>query len=502
MNITDAIWRSSFAWPERAAVIHDGRQMSYLDLRRTANLAAAQLFKIGVRRGDVAALRVNNPLAHLLLVLALARMGAATTALKRRDTTALKETLFKRHGVRWLVHDHDETWRSDSLPGGHIDVDDIFVPAQAGEQLKVPPMADDMDEKPWFIATSSGTTGVPKSIPQTHARSAILFSLSRPAWPKPPTIMVFVDLAISMGIGHVMRPLMTGGTVAVTASAEPAVFFEMIERDRPIRVITTSGLATRAAAYALQRLPQSLAMCASVQTIAVGGAGLPPRVREAIRTRICPQIDLTYSSTESGVLAVANLDTLAAQPNSAGLIQPWVEAQAVDENDRPLPAGTPGLLRFKTPTLVRGYLGDAEATARTFRNGWYCPGDTGFLNSAGYLFLAGRADDRINLGGRKLDPVLIENVLNEHPTVLESAVVAFAPDAVMVPMLVAVVVLQAPVEMEDLGSFCRERLGAALTPERILTAGELPKNEGGKLMRAQVAATLLRQVAPVAKASD
>ena len=494
MNITSGIWRHSYSSPERTAVIHDGQAVSYLKLRRMTNLASARLWKIGVRRGDRVAVSSRNPLAYLVVVLASARLGASATAFKAEGAPAIKETLLARHRIAWLVYDKFEAWRSGNSAHVHIPVQDLLAPAP-GEQVEIPPVATDVDHEPWLIATSSGTTGVPKSIAQTHARCAVNFFLGRPwTYAEPPTVLVYADLALSMGMGHVMRALLSGATAMITASASPQFFFEMVERDRPSRIVTTTGLATKLAKYAAERLAQSLTLCASVQSIAVSGASVSPALRESIRTRICSQLEVNYGSTEAGLLASATPQALAVHPESAGLILPWVHAEATDEQHRPLPPGTAGMLRFKTPALVDGYVGDDEATKRAFRDGWFYPGDTGSVSESGYLFLAGRADHLLNLGGRKLDPVVIENALNAHPAVLESAVVAVRPDSADVAVLVAVVVLQAAVEMDELRVWCSNRVGPALTPRQVITAQTLPKNAGGKLMREQLTRNLERKI--------
>ncbi|MDB5871015.1 MAG: hypothetical protein JWQ07_457 [Ramlibacter sp.] len=491
MNITEGIWRNSHGFPDRVAVIYDGRPMSYGVLCGIADLGSAKLARAGVRRGDVVAISVKSPLAYLLMILAIARMGAVATPFKTDRPEPMKQTLLARNGIRWVIQDHGDAWRTDVLESNaYLDVNELLKRSAQDHDLSPAPVPQDVDNEPWLITLSSGTTGVPKSIPQTHERAIVSHGLGRAMNDGEQRVLVLADLSISMGIGNAMRPLLSGSGIVLTSSVKLGHVFDVIQRDQPTRVVTTTGVAAELVTHAAQALPQSLAMCSSVQVITVAGASVSPSLRKGIVTRICPRIEINYGSSEAGPLALANNETLSVRPESAGRVHMWVQAEAVDEQDQPLPAGQAGVLRFKCPTLVAGYLQDDEANARMFRNGWNYSGDLGSVDSAGYLTLAGRVDHLINIGGRKIDPVQIEQVINSHPAVLESVVVALQAEGSLLRMLVAVVVATAPVEKDELQKLCRERLGTSLVPGQMIFAPTLPKNTGGKVMRSEMAAQL------------
>ena len=107
-------------------------------------------------------------------------------------------------------------------------------------------------------------------------------------------------------------------------------------------------------------------------------------------------------------------------------------------------------------------------------------------DDAGYLTLAGRADDRLNLGGAKVDPVVIEQVLESHPDVLESAVVGVPAGEIGRLVLVAVVVTRGEVDAAVLQRMCKEKLGTSMVPSVVVPAQALPRNASGKVMRDQV----------------
>lgn len=490
MNITEFIFRHSHAWSERVAIIQDGKSITYGALRHTVETVGARLVLAGVTPGDCVAVGVRNPFGFLAVLLALARMGATATPLRLEASDETKEALLGRLGVTRIVVDQNQPWRSTALaPGAHIEAARLFVEKSAGEQLPAPVVAYDVNEHAWLIALSSGTTGLFKGIPHTHERTmtnVALGHITEASRHIPMRLFMHSDISISVALNNFLRTMLGGGTAILVTSWLPGYFFERVVLDKPTRVLTTTALAGRLVEAAAERYPDSLARCASLQSIVVSGSIVSPALREAIRSRICPHLDINYGAAEAGALATANEFTLARHKDSAGRLHPWVRAEAVDDDHNPLPTGQTGLLRFSSPTLASRYLGDEVATAKAFRDGWFYPGDRGAVDEAGFLFLAGRADDRLNLGGRKIDPLAIEMVLESYPDVLESAVVGVSAGEIGRLVLVAVVVTRGELDAPALTRLCEEKLGASLVPAVFIRAPSLPRNASGKVMRDRV----------------
>ena len=155
-----------------------------------------------------------------------------------------------------------------------------------------------------------------------------------------------------------------------------------------------------------------------------GGGTLPETLRKRAQARITPNLYMVYGATETWLLALADPRTLEAYPGTAGKVLPWIEAQAVDEADRPLPAGESGVLRFRGKGVASGYHGvpeDPTGMHKAFRNGWCYVGDVGRVTAEGLLYVEGRVDDVINVGGPKINSSVVEGVLLSHPDVKEVA---------------------------------------------------------------------------------
>jgi long-chain acyl-CoA synthetase len=492
MNVFLPIRRHAHAFPDRTAIVVDGTELTYGHLQRITAIVSARLAQAGVQKGDVVALSMRRPGAYLLTALGVARLGGVVSPFDVTWPAERASAILDRHKVHTLVRDFAEEWRHPSLPEHrYLSAKEVTAPMATGAPLEIPEIAMDVGGAPWLIALSSGTTGTPKSIPQTHDRAVLTACLPTTVSPSADLsrVLVFAAANLSMAMNAILHQLISGRTVVLASVLTPENFFAVVERDRPTHVKTSAGNAKGLVAYAAESLPDSRERCKSVRGMNIAGSAASPTLRARIEQYICSGLEVNYGGSEVGRVAQATKETLAARAGSAGRLRPWVRVEAVDDSGRPLPAGQPGVLRVKSALLVSGYVGDVQATARAFRDGWFYPGDTGSVDDAGYLTLTGRVDEVLNIGGNKIDPFTIEAVLDAQPGIRESAVLA-VPAKDGTPVLVAVVVAPGPVDEAALKQVCEERLGRSRVPARIVTAKNIARNAGGKIMRREMAARL------------
>jgi acyl-CoA synthetase (AMP-forming)/AMP-acid ligase II len=165
------------------------------------------------------------------------------------------------------------------------------------------------------------------------------------------------------------------------------------------------------------------------------------------------------------------------------------EIAILDEHWQALPGGAVGEVCVRGPGVVDSYRANPEATAASFREGWFRTGDSGSLSPDGYLSLAGRIKELINRGGEKISPHEVEDVLLGHPEVVEA--VAFAlPDAKYGETVGAAVVARSAVGEDDLRAHCGERLAAFKVPVRVHVVEAIPKGPTGKVQRRLLAEQL------------
>jgi long-chain acyl-CoA synthetase len=212
-------------------------------------------------------------------------------------------------------------------------------------------------------------------------------------------------------------------------------------------------------------------------------AALPADVAERWQARYGYPIHEGYGLTETSPFATYNHEW-GYRPGSQGTPIPLVDVRIVDENDEPLPAGRWGEICIQGPNVMLGYWNRPEETQEALRGGWFHSGDVGYLDDSGYLFVVDRSKDMINSAGFKIWPREVEEVLYEHPSVLECAVVG-VPDSLKGEMAIAYVILEpgATLAADELEAFCRARLATYKIPREFAFTNEFPMNATGKILK-------------------
>ena len=217
--------------------------------------------------------------------------------------------------------------------------------------------------------------------------------------------------------------------------------------------------------------------CTSLRTILTGG-GLASRAMIAdSRARLCSSIVNLYGSTEAGGTAFATVDRLMEIEGATGYVAPWAEVDIVDADGNAVPSGSDGIVRIRATCQGAPYPPGADNPS--FRDGWFYPGDRGHIAPDGLMVLSGRTSDVINVGGLKLAPEVIEDILRTHPAVTEVAAFGNMGDSGIEEISVALVANR-PVADKHLIDWCAER-GFPLT--RVFIVEALPKTSSGKIHR-------------------
>jgi malonyl-CoA/methylmalonyl-CoA synthetase len=197
--------------------------------------------------------------------------------------------------------------------------------------------------------------------------------------------------------------------------------------------------------------------------------------------------------TEIG-MALSNPLHGERRPGFVGQPLPKVEARLVDEAGHPAPDGARGEIQVRGPTVFQGYWGKPEATAQSFRDGWFCTGDMAVVERGSYRILGRLSTDTIKSGGEKVSALEIEPVLLRHPDILDCAVVG-VPDPRWGEAVSAAIVLKpgAAVSLESLRSFAKQSLPPASVPTRLLAVPELPRNAMRKVLKPEIVKLFLQQ---------
>ena len=227
-------------------------------------------------------------------------------------------------------------------------------------------------------------------------------------------------------------------------------------------------------------LPRDRPRLPGLRRLEVAAMAVQEALRREIRQRLTPNLAVMYGTNEVAAwISAADGESLDRFPDSIGFPAPGVEMGIADDEGQPLPPARLGLIRARVPGMPAGYLDDPEASAKTFRDGWYYPGDLGMLAPEGALYFKGRADDMMNFNGIKIYPAEIEAALLEHAAVAEAAAFAL-PSPVHQDVPAAFIQRLEPVPARQLDQWCRNRL-LGRAPQALLVMRRLPRDAAGRV---------------------
>lgn len=484
MNIADILTEHARGRAGHPAIEDGARVVSYGELDGLVDAAAANLQGAGIEPGDIVAVLLEDSVEHLVILCALARAGAVIFSLNSNASVAELEKSLASVMVKAVIA------LGSKLPGSALlwlNARDIFQPS--------PQPFDGSsagDDDPLMLIQSSGTTGAPKSFVRSHTE--VVVWIERYArghgWTADERSLSLIRMSFNVGRNIALGMLRLGATVVVSRSRSHDELAALVRDKRVSYMMLTPSHLIPLLDYAADKAP----LFPGLRAMVVGAAPTSHAQRMLARERLTANFFEQLGSNEAGLLALALPADQDAYPAAVGRIADGVEAQIVDDEDRLLPAGEVGLVRFRGAGYPTRYLDDPEATARAFRDGWFYTRDLAALNEEGYLFFKGRADDVINNGGVKFYPVEVEAALMEHPQVSDAAVFAW-PHARIGQVAVACIAANPEISIKDLQAFCRQRIAGYKVPQIIEVMAELPRNATDKISKVDLKEHIQRTLA-------
>jgi O-succinylbenzoic acid--CoA ligase len=479
------------ASPQRTALVVEGREISFAALEASARASAARLRAAGLRPGDVLASLLWNGRAFVECLHAAALCGATLLPLNARAAPPELAFVLQDASATLLVHGSGDLAKSAAdasrLAGG---VPALAVTGGPSASLapEVPPPGSDggwaesiPPEGRLAVLYTSGTTGQPKGaclsfgnfLASAGASALHLGASADDRW------LACLPLFHVGGLAILSRSVLAGSAVVLHERFDAEAVSRALERDAITHVSLVPTMLRRLLEARGERPAPSTLRC-----VLVGGGPTPPTLLERARALGFP-VAATYGLTEATSQVATQL------PHAASLVGemaapplPGIEVRIEGEAGEALPAGQAGEICVRGPTVMTGYLGRPEETARALRGGWLHTGDVGLLDSRGWLRVLDRRQDLVVSGGENVYPTEVEAVLTAHPEVAEAAV-AGEPDADLGQRVVAAVVLRPGARCDEaaLRAFCRGRLAGYKVPRRLLFLAELPRTSSGKVLR-------------------
>lgn len=465
--------------PDSVLVQDEAGGWSAASVLAAAQQLAVTLKAMEVRHDDFAILAVRNSAAFLATFVGLRMSGVAVGLASPRLGRQERWLILEHLRPRFVLADLAAPWLED-LPDSALPTSRSL--SVLGRDLAVARLMGDRsfaDPETAVVKFSSGSTGRPKGVALSEravlAEAEHVHRMLRLEGGD--RIFAPVPLCHSYGFDLGLLPTLLFDAVLVV--------HESFVPRRAARQISDGGVAHFLGVPAMYRFLAGLPGSGSAMTarnLVSCTAPLPPALISDFHRDHGAVIRQHYGCSEVGAISFHDGEGVLDRLESVGRPILGVDLQVVDGGGNPLPAGGHGEIRVRSAASSQGYvLGGEAGQGSPFRDGWYWTGDQGYLDASGFLFVLGRTDDMINVGGLKVWPAEVQAALERHPSVIEAAV-AGQQDAAGEQMVVAAVVLSSPRDAEEIRLWLAGQIESYKVPRRIHVLDELPRGPGGKVV--------------------
>jgi acyl-CoA synthetase (AMP-forming)/AMP-acid ligase II len=504
--------------PDRLAIADPRIRLTYAEYARRSERLASHFIRLGLTSNDVVALQLPNWSEFAIVVNAamlagipfcqvhsdfrsreiefvLRYAGAAVficpVAFRRFDYLAMITDL--RSALPALCHvmavGPDVPHRVFDLRA-YLDNDaPLEVPNETLRARR--PHGDDLAR----VAFTSGTTGDPKAVLHLHntTNSAVRFANRGHGITRDSIVLVFLPAGMNWGLLNVLQALEAGCTLIMQDVFDAVTAMRLIERER-----VTYFCCAPAHLVAMLNSPELDRFdLSSLQTVVTGGASCPIEVIRAFRAHLRGDLLELYGMLETGFQSWTRpTDDVEAVCGTVGRPIAEVQSKVLDDNDQECPPGGVGEILSRGPSITIGYYDNPDANARSFTaDGWFRTGDLGMFDEHGLLRIVGRKKEMIIRGGANIYPREIEEVLYQHPDIMDAAVIGI-PDARLGERTCACVVPRSgrTLDFDTVVDFLRPKIATYKLPEIVEVLPDLPRTPTGKIQKEPLRAMILRRL--------
>jgi acyl-CoA synthetase (AMP-forming)/AMP-acid ligase II len=492
---------------DRVAVVDGSTTLSYEELLVAARRFAGALVASGLGAGDRVAIWSSNSVEWIVAVLGVFEAGAVLVPVNTRFKGTEAADILRRSRARVLVTTTDflGTDYVEMLDGAGVELPDldVIVNVHGPATGSSVPWADFLGrateeaiaearrraaalgpDDPSDILFTSGTTGVPKGVVQTHGR----------------TLCVATDWVVMTGLADGDRYLMINpyfhmfglkagilASLAAGASMYPQAVFDVdavLARIADERITVLPGPPTLYQSI-LDHPDRDRYDLSSLRIAVTGASDIPVELIRRIRAELpFSVVAVGYGLTEAGTATGTSPDDAPEiVATTVGRPRPGFELRIVDGSGNDVPSGEPGEILLKGASVMSHYLDDEKATAETFTaDGWLRTGDLGVIDTSGCLRIVGRSKDMFIVGGFNAYPAEIENLLFHHPDIQQVAVIGI-PDERMGEVGMAFVVARpgSSLTADEVVAWARAEMANYKAPRVVEIVDELPVNAPGKV---------------------
>lgn len=507
LNLSTQLGETAKKYFDKPAYIFQETISTYAELDGAVSKFASGLEKLGIKKGDHIALVLGNTPHFVIGFYGALRLGATVIPInpiytpdeigyivnngdvRAVITLDLLVPLFEKMNQHLPKVEHLIVCETPQGANSEVDVSKLSIYPKmksftmvvgSGDIPFFGPVLEDDDVA--VILYTSGTTGKPKGAMLTHlnlysnARDVADYLKITEEDRVITTLPMFHVFCLTVALN---APLMSGGTMLIVPKFSPKEIFKLA---RDYEATVFAGVPTMYN-FLLQYPEGNPDDLSSLRLCISGGAAMPVALLKGFEQKFNVLVSEGYGLSEASPVTCFNPLDRPRKPGSIGTNIVNVENKIVDENGDEVPVGQVGELIVRGPNVMKGYYKMPEESNAALRNSWLYTGDLARMDDEGYFYIVDRKKDMIIVGGYNVYPREVEEVLYNHPDVVEAAVLG-VPDPEQGEAVHCYVVKKNPTLTEDdLLAYCREHLAKYKLPSKIEFIEELPKNTTGKILR-------------------
>ena len=498
INIGDFLTTRAYLNPDKEAVydVQSGRRFNFAQLNARANRVCSALAGLGLAPGDRVALLAYNGHEFLESFFGPAKAGYVIMPLNWRLTAEELSFILKDGGARTIIYDADfapvveqiramgaegsdlQHWvQIGGDPGAASTAYEVFVDSGSEEE----PQAKAGEDDNLFIMYTSGTTGLPKGVVHTHGTQmwAVLTICNTADQHFADRYLVLLPMFHVGALTPVISGMYTGNTMIILRSFDPVRAWSLVGEER----ITTTLAVPAMLGFMLQVPDLQQYDWSTLRWIMSGAAPLPVATINAYRD-LGIEVHQVYGLTETcGPGCLIGPDDAMRKIGSTGKAFFHTRVKLLGEDGTEVPPGEPGEVLVRGGHIMKEYWNRPDATAETLRDGWLYTGDVAISDEEGFITIQDRIKDMIISGGENVYPAEIENVLLQHPEVLDAAVIGQDSEKWGESPLAVLVRKGEGVAESDVLAHCDGKLARYKLPRAVVFVEEIPRNPSGKILK-------------------
>jgi acyl-CoA synthetase (AMP-forming)/AMP-acid ligase II len=484
---------SAIRHPDSLAIIDELGTLTFADVHRRTNALAHGLRNAGVGQGDGVAIMCRNHRGFVDAVVACSKLGANALYLNTAFAGPQIAEVVKREGPAALIYDAE----FDGLVRGGAEGRKRFIAWHDGDEKPSDPLLEDLiaggdtsdlkppSEKGRVVILTSGTTGSPKGAqrkqPESLDPAAALFS-KIPLRAGERT-MIAAPMFHSWGFVHFTLGMGLGSTLVLRHKFDPEDTLSATAQHRCTALVVVPVMLQRILELPAETIDKY--DLSKLRVIAASGSALPGEMALRLMDRFGDVLYNLYGSTEVAWATIATPEDLRAAPGTAGRPPRGTVVKLLDEQGNQVPRGATGRIFVGNEMAFEGYTGGG---GKQNVGGLLSSGDVGHFDEGGRLFIDGRDDEMIVSGGENVFPREVEDLLHDHDSIDEVAVIG-VDDEQFGQRLKAFVVRcgGSSVSEDELKDYVKANLARYKVPREIVFLDELPRNATGKVLKRELA---------------